>query len=77
MNELKTNAVVGSEVDLLGLGSLSPVISTQSKTAQPSGDNLLVDILGTNGTTENGTMNSALLHADLSAAAMNKKEFVK
>ncbi|KAA0198951.1 AP-2 complex subunit alpha [Fasciolopsis buskii] len=76
VNELKTNAVVGSEVDLLGLGSLSPVISTQSKTAQPSGDNLLVDILGTNGTTENGTMNSALLHADLSAAAMNKKEFV-
>lgn len=76
VNELKTNAVVGSEVDLLGLGSLSPVISSQSKTTQPSGDNLLVDILGTNGATENGTMNSALLHADLSAAAMNKKEFV-
>ncbi|VDP79236.1 unnamed protein product [Echinostoma caproni] len=76
-----SNATLGGEVDLLGLGSLSPAIPAQGTGMQNkgtpfAGDNLLVDILGTNGTTENGTAATGLMQADLSAAAVNKKEFV-
>ncbi|CAL8070129.1 unnamed protein product [Calicophoron daubneyi] len=74
-NSQVSNATPGGEVDLLGLGNLTPETGSAAieKLPPPAGqpaNNLLVDILGNGfGADQNGML------AELDASIMNKREF--